>query len=63
MQIGFESSYHRDFLATQTACLSLKVVWIYKQVKEINWLQWLEEWVPFFMANELWLEAVLVAVN
>ena len=40
MQIGFESSYHREFLlATQTACLSLKVVSIYIQVKEINWLQ------------------------
>ena len=39
------------FLATQTACLSLKVVWIYIQVKEINWLKWLEEWVPFFMGK------------
>ena len=51
-RLGFESSYHRDFLATQTACFSLKVVWIYKQVKEINWLQWLEEWVPLF--HEKW---------
>ena len=55
MQIGFESSYHREFLiATQTACLSLKVVSIYIQVKEINWLQWLEEWVPFFYVHGKW---------
>ena len=62
MQIGFESSYHRGFLiATQTACSSLTVVSIYIQVKEINWLQWLEEWVPFFYVHGKWTWVTVVS--
>ena len=30
------------------------------QVKEINWLQWLEEWVPFFYVHGKWTWVAVV---